>query len=85
MFAGLYLKPDGEELSLSLVQEVAGVVGDILEDCCQFVDQSDPPESLGDFLTDRFNNYLESCDDSPSTRKDKVDLFDWHIRYATQV
>ncbi|XP_054259347.1 spermine oxidase-like isoform X2 [Macrosteles quadrilineatus] len=78
---GMYLKPTGEQVPLSVVQEVAGVVGNILEDCCQFVDEPDVPESLGHFLTTKFNEHLESCNDPPEIRKDKLDIFDWHIRF----
>lgn len=77
---GLYLKPNGQEIPLKLVQEVASVVGDILESCCKFVHETDTPESIGDFLAEKFSDYLNSCNDVPEVRQDKMDLFDWHVR-----
>lgn len=80
LVAGPHLKPDGEEIPLQLLQEVAGVVGNILEDCCQFVNTDDAPESVGHFLTQKFMEYLDSCNDSTNVRRDKLRLFDWHVR-----
>lgn len=79
-FVGKYLKPDGEEIPYATVQEVAGVIGEVLEECCRFVNEPEAPESIGDFLTSKFIQYLDSCNDSLSVRKDKMDLFDWHVR-----
>lgn len=80
MFSGPYLKPDGEEIPVQLIHEVAGVVGNILDDCCQFVNKDDAPESVGHFLTQKFTEYLDSCNDSAKVRRDKLSLFDWHVR-----
>lgn len=79
-FAGPHIKPDGEEIPLQLIQEVSGVVENILENCCQFVNKNDTPDSVGHFLTQKFTEYLDSCNDSPSVRRDKLMLFDWHVR-----
>lgn len=77
---GIYVKTSGKEISLSVVQEVAGVVGRVLEECCQFVNHPEYPPSVGHYLHQQFSKYLDSCHDVPSLRKDKMDLFDWHIR-----
>ncbi|XP_046688059.1 peroxisomal N(1)-acetyl-spermine/spermidine oxidase-like isoform X2 [Homalodisca vitripennis] len=78
---GLYLKPDGEQISLAVVQEVAGVVGEILEDCCRFVNETNVPESVGVYLNQKFNQYMKACNDPPDVQKEKIDLFDWHVRF----
>uniref|UniRef100_A0A1B6L922 Amine oxidase domain-containing protein n=1 Tax=Graphocephala atropunctata TaxID=36148 RepID=A0A1B6L922_9HEMI len=80
---GLYLKPDGKQISLTVVQEVAGVVGDILEDCCRFVNETSAPESVGAYLTQKFTQYIKSCNDPLDVQKEKMDLFDWHVRFQT--
>lgn len=61
------------------------MVANILEDCEKFWSDdntSEIPMSVGQYLDDQFNEYLNSCNDPPEIRQDKFDLFEWHIRYV---
>lgn len=63
------------------MQEVNGVVGNILEECEQFCNSdSEPPQSVGDYLKERFTEYLDTCQDAPEVKQHKENLFDWHVR-----
>lgn len=70
----------------SLIAEISNVVKNILEDCRKFWfddNTSEIPSSVGQYLHDRFNEYLDSCNDSSEIRQNKLALFDWHIRYCS--
>lgn len=79
---GPYLKTDGTELCSSLVAHVSHKISCILEDCEEFADSSEKyPSSVGQYLQDRFEEYLETCNDAPEERTLKWDIFRWHLRF----
>uniref|UniRef100_A0A1B6C6C4 Amine oxidase domain-containing protein n=1 Tax=Clastoptera arizonana TaxID=38151 RepID=A0A1B6C6C4_9HEMI len=79
---GPYLRPNGSEIPTAIVHEVSGIIGTLLEKCEAFINMADcVPVSVGDYLQNEFQMYLESCDDPPNVRQDKEDLFNWHKRY----
>ncbi|RZF42552.1 hypothetical protein LSTR_LSTR016938 [Laodelphax striatellus] len=79
---GKYLYVDGEEIAQKVVHEVEGVVGDILEECEKFCSDSEDsaPLSVGHYLCEQFQKYLDECRDPPQLYQTKMDLFDWHNR-----
>ncbi|KAL1460641.1 hypothetical protein WDU94_012604, partial [Cyamophila willieti] len=79
---GRYLKDDGTEIPLTLIHQVAGAVGDMLEVCEQFYESKDKsyPISIGHYLDEMFDNYIKTQppdQDVESMRQ----LFDWHRRF----
>ncbi|KAK3908490.1 Peroxisomal N(1)-acetyl-spermine/spermidine oxidase, partial [Frankliniella fusca] len=80
---GPYLRLDGTELCSSLVAHVSHKISCILEDCEEFVESTENyPQSVGQYLRDRFQEYLDSCEDD--TTQDKLlkwELFHWHLRF----
>ncbi|XP_074041191.1 uncharacterized protein isoform X2 [Leptinotarsa decemlineata] len=79
--SGKYVRNDGVVFDEDLVDEVETEVERIIEECVAFLHEEIFPNSLGDFLFQKFAEYLESCDDSDEEREMKLQLFDWHVRY----
>lgn len=55
----------------------------ILEECEKFVECTENyPSSVGQYLQDRFEEYLENCiEDTLEDKTVKWELFQWHLRY----
>lgn len=80
---GPYLKTDGTEICSSLVAHISHKISGFLEDCEKFVAcDENYPSSVGQYLRDRFEEYLETCsEDTPEDRQTKWSLFEWHLRF----
>ncbi|XP_063220587.1 peroxisomal N(1)-acetyl-spermine/spermidine oxidase-like [Bacillus rossius redtenbacheri] len=79
---GPYLREHGRTVPLDLVQEVGGVVGDIMEECSLFTRQSAPaPCSVGAHLHARFQEHLARCGCDEEGRRLRQELYDWHLRF----
>ncbi|KAJ9592067.1 hypothetical protein L9F63_001406, partial [Diploptera punctata] len=81
---GPYLREDGVEFQPSLVKEVQSVVERILEECEQYADENCMktfPKSIGHHLKSKFEEYLNSCQDSQERRRMKEELYDWHTKF----
>ncbi|KAI5748199.1 hypothetical protein M8J77_022970 [Diaphorina citri] len=79
---GHYLRDDGTEVPLHLVHQVAGAVGDMLEQCEEFwkSQTKDYPASIGDYLDEQFDVYVKSQLPDQDVISMKQ-LFDWHRRF----
>lgn len=79
---GLYVRDNGDIIDNDVVQRVDFEIGKILEECERFVDESTQyPQSVGDFMADRFMEYLDKSDDSDDVKEIKRELLDWHVRF----
>lgn len=81
---GGYLRNDGMRFSDFLVKKVDFIIGQILEDCEEFVHQPERifPSSMGSYLLMEFEKRLSEFE----TATDKAlakQLLDWHIRFQT--
>ncbi|XP_065570914.1 spermine oxidase-like isoform X2 [Artemia franciscana] len=78
---GLFLREGGREISETLVSEVKEVVNSWLEECCSFSRSHGNgiiPSSVLEYLEEKKQNYLESCDNNLD---DREALLQWNIRY----
>ncbi|KAK5649620.1 hypothetical protein RI129_000649 [Pyrocoelia pectoralis] len=75
---GLYIRDDGFVFDSALVDEVNFELGKIILECEKFIDESTFPISVGNFLEDKFETYIER---SKSDVEMKKELFDWHIKF----
>lgn len=85
MCSGPYLREDGVEIEQDLVRQVDQIISGVLEDCERFcesgIEPDEIPNSIGEYLKLKFNEYMDSCLlDSLEERQMKEELFDWHIR-----
>lgn len=78
---GMFIRNDGVVFDDFLVKRVDFEIGKILEECQTFIDKTEHPVSVGDFMEQKFLEYLDSCDDASELRQMKLELFDWHIRF----
>ncbi|XP_018567633.1 peroxisomal N(1)-acetyl-spermine/spermidine oxidase-like isoform X3 [Anoplophora glabripennis] len=78
---GMFIRNDGVMFDDFLVKRVDFEVGRILEECQTFVDKIEHPVSVGDFMEQKFLEYLDACDDTNDLRQMKLELFDWHMRF----
>ncbi|KAJ8957288.1 hypothetical protein NQ318_007852 [Aromia moschata] len=78
---GIFVRNDGEVLDEFLVKSIDFQIGKILEECQRFVNDIEFPTSVGDFMRDKYVEYLDSCEDDQETISKKLDLFDWHVRF----
>lgn len=78
---GIYIRDDGTVLDDFLVKTVDFQVGKILEECEHFVDAANYPYSVGEFLEERFDDYINRCDDSKEIKEMKLEIFDWNVLF----
>lgn len=83
MTLGPYLLENGKKVSPEIVEEVAREVKSILETCETFAEDSTIayPTSVGFFLRQNFNNYVDRTSPSEEDRQIKELLLDWHLRF----
>lgn len=72
---GIFIRNDGYVFEPDLINKVDFIVGKLLEDCESYFNSSTYPKSVGDYLQQRFSEYL---DDDEIERSE---LFDWHKRF----
>lgn len=83
---GSFLYENRIEIDDFLVKRVDFIIGQILEECEEFAqlefnaNDFKHPKSVGDFLRDKFKNFLDSFG-CPQQKKMARDLLDWHIRF----
>jgi len=80
LIIGLFLREGGREISETLVSEVKEVVNSWLEECCSFSRSHGNgiiPSSVLEYLEEKKQNYLESCDNNLD---DREALLQWNIR-----
>lgn len=80
---GIYVRDDGFIYDNLLVKKVDFQFGKILEECEQFVNAKDYPRSVGDYLEERFMEYLENCENSEDVKEMKLELYDWNVLFQT--
>lgn len=78
---GVYLREDGSAIDDLLVKTVDFEVGRILERCEDFVSSKQYPESVGKFLTEEFEAYLDKCNDKEHIKEIKRELFEWNVLF----
>lgn len=83
---GMYTYAHANEIDPFLVRKIDFHIGTLLSDCENFArtktkrGHSDYPESVGHFLRERFQSYIDGIDDA-KTRQIANDLFNWHMRF----
>lgn len=80
---GCFLYENCEQIDSYLVKKVEFQIGQMLEECEQFAHNLNTkifPKSVGHFLRERFQKFVDSLDDLQE-RKQAMDLFDWHVRF----
>lgn len=80
---GIYVRDDGYVYDESLVKEVDFEIGKILQKCEEFVNCTEYPCSVGDFLQEEFLRYLKSTHIDPDLLEKKLELFNWHVKFQT--
>lgn len=78
---GVYVHEDGTVIDQFLVRAVDFEVGRILEKCEDFVSAKQYPKSVGEFLKDQFEAYLDNCNDTDQIKEFKRDLFSWNVLF----
>lgn len=78
---GEFLREDGFKCNSFMVQKVGFLIGRILEDCEEFVDATDVPDSVGKYLEEKFGNYLKNSSLSKEEIRLYLELYDWNVRF----
>lgn len=78
---GLFLREDGLKINDFVVEKVAFIIGQILEDCEEFVNSPDIPDSVGKYLEEKFGEYLKSSALSEEEVRLYLELYDWNVRF----
>lgn len=83
LILGPYLLENGDRVSPETVKEVASEIKNILESCEKFAEDGvkDYPTSVGYFLRQNFNDYVDRTSISDKDRQIKKLLFHWHLRF----
>ncbi|KAG5873650.1 hypothetical protein JTB14_004607 [Gonioctena quinquepunctata] len=79
--SGKFVRNDGVIFDDFLVKRVDWEIGRIFEQCQTFIDKLEYPSSVGEFLSRKFTEYLDNCDDCDEVRQRKLQVFDWHLRF----
>lgn len=83
---GIYIRDDGNVVDEFLVKKIDFEVGIMLEECLSFIDHHEYPDSMEEFFTRKFEEFLESpvyCDKPDEVKQTTALLFDWHLRFQT--
>lgn len=75
---GIYIREDGYKFDDFLVNRVDIEVGKILTACENFVDADEYPHSVGDFLEEKFQKFVDESEEDANLL---WQLYDWHVRF----
>lgn len=78
---GLYVRDDGFIFDKTLIEKVDFEIGKILYECERFVDSTDYPDSVGEYLEKHFSDYLQNSCESENVKAMILELYDWHVRF----
>ncbi|KAB0800703.1 hypothetical protein PPYR_06442 [Photinus pyralis] len=76
--SGLYIRDDGFVFDSALVNEVNFELRKITLECEKFVNEGSFPTSVGNFIQEKFEAYIER---GASALEMKKELYDWHIKF----
>lgn len=78
---GLYVREDGLVFDRFVVNKVDFIFGKVLEDCEKFKDSNDYPKSVGEYLNEKFREYLRDENLNEDTLRQYMELYDWNVRF----
>lgn len=77
---GSFLYENGKQVNPYLVKRVDFFIGKLLSECEEFINNKNHPKSIGQFLRERFQIFVDSLK-NVDEKKCALDLFDWHQRF----
>uniref|UniRef100_T1ISN8 Amine oxidase domain-containing protein n=1 Tax=Strigamia maritima TaxID=126957 RepID=T1ISN8_STRMM len=82
---GWFLTETGDRVDPNIVNEVKAIMGQAYVDCTEFCSPDKfefIPVSVGDYIREQFEMYLEDCSDSIEVLRLKRGIYDWHMNYT---
>ncbi|CAH1398506.1 unnamed protein product [Nezara viridula] len=78
---GNYYSSGGKVVSAKVVDNVSNVIAEALSKLENITSEDDIPDSVGEYLTNEFETYINKICDTEENIKLKRQVFDWHLRF----
>lgn len=79
---GNYYATGGQVVSGNIVKNVYNVIADALSKLENITSEHEIPESVGEYLTNEFEIYINKICDTEENIRLKRQVFDWHLRFV---